>query len=91
MDVDINLSNKVHHLIRCLSIISLCILSLMTSHHAQALEKVSLQLDWKYQFEFAGFIMAKEKGFYENAGLDVDLLEYQAGIDTVEQVLSQKK
>ena len=36
------------------------------------LEKVSLQLHWKYQFEFAGFIGAKEKGFYKEAGLDVD-------------------
>jgi polar amino acid transport system substrate-binding protein len=56
---------------------------------ADALEKVSLQLDWKYQFEFAGFIIAKEKGFYKEAGLDVDLIEYEAGIDTVEQVLTQ--
>ncbi|SIS41385.1 diguanylate cyclase [Neptunomonas antarctica] len=57
--------------------------------YAAALEKVSLQLDWKYQFEFAGFIMAKEKGFYRDAGLDVDLIEYEAGIDTVEKVLAQ--
>jgi len=54
------------------------------------LEKVSLQLDWKYQFEFAGFIVAKEKGFYADAGLDVTLLEYQPGVDTVADVLSGK-
>ena len=36
--------------------------------HAQDdLEKVSLQLKWKYQFQFAGFIIAKEKGFYKDA------------------------
>lgn len=55
---------------------------------AEPLEKVSLQLEWKYQFEYAGFIMAKEKGFYQQAGLDVDLIEYQSGVDAVEQVLS---
>ncbi len=27
-----------------------------------ALKKVSLQLQWKHQFEFAGFYAAKEKG-----------------------------
>ena len=43
---------------------------------AQALEKVSLQLQWKYQFQFAGFIMAKELGYYRDVGLDVELLEY---------------
>jgi hypothetical protein len=31
------------------------------SHATATLEKVSLQLDWKYQFEFSGFIIAKEK------------------------------
>jgi len=40
------------------------------------LEKVSLQLKWKYQFQFAGFIVAKEKGFYADEGLDVELLEF---------------
>ncbi len=62
----------------------------LASHSAWALERVSLQLDWKFQFEFAGFIMAKEKGYYEQAGLDVELLEYQAGVDTVEKVLSRQ-
>ena len=53
-----------------------------------ALEKVSLQLHWKYQFEFAGFIMAKEKGFYKDAGLDVTLKEYCNGINIVDSVLN---
>ncbi|MBU1659270.1 ABC transporter substrate-binding protein [bacterium] len=54
------------------------------------LDKVSLQLHWKYQFEFAGFIAAKEKGFYEEAGLDVELKEYVHGMNVVEEVLSKK-
>lgn len=71
------------------------ILILMTtfsiiSHAEEALEKVSLQLDWKYQFQFAGFIMAKEKGFYKDVGLDVELREYQEGIDIVDSVLSKQ-
>lgn len=60
------------------------------SHADEALEKVSLQLDWKYQFEFAGFIMAKEKGFYKDVGLDVELREYEEGIDIVDSVLSEQ-
>ena len=46
----------------------------------EGLEKISLQLDWKFQFQHAGFIMAKEKGFYKNLGLDVNLLEYENGM-----------
>tara|TARA_R110002049_G_scaffold111854_6_gene261183 strand:- start:367 stop:2664 length:2298 start_codon:yes stop_codon:yes gene_type:complete len=63
--------------------------SIMT-HAEEALEKVSLQLDWKYQFEFAGFIMAKEKGYYKDVGLDVELREYEEGLDIVESVLSKQ-
>jgi len=54
------------------------------------LEKVSLQLLWKHQFEFAGFYMAKEKGFYKEAGFDVDFLEYKNGINIIKNVLDEK-
>ena len=36
-------------------------------------EKISLQLIWKHQFEFAGFYMAKEKGYYDDVSLDVEI------------------
>jgi ABC-type nitrate/sulfonate/bicarbonate transport system substrate-binding protein len=58
---------------------TLCIfiVTILNAHNLsdEQLQKISLQLHWKYQFEFAGFIAAKEKGFYQNAGLDVDLKE----------------
>ena len=31
---------------------------------------------WLDQFEFAGFYVAKEKGFYEKAGIDVELKKF---------------
>jgi len=71
-------------------ILSLLIFLSITLFSAESnrLEKVSLQLHWKYQFEFAGFIAAKEKGFYKEAGLDVELREYQDGMDIEDEVLS---
>ena len=36
-------------------------------------EKIRIQLNWEPQFEFAAFYMAKEFGFYDEAGLDVEL------------------
>ena len=59
-----------------------------SSFAADGMMKVSLQLQWKNQFEFAGFYAAKEMGFYREAGLDVELREYEQGIDPVEEVLS---
>ena len=51
------------------------------------LEKIKLQLQWKHQFEFAGFYAAKEKGFYKEVGLDVDFIEFNSSMNIVEEVL----
>ena len=40
---------------------------------ASALDTVTLQLKWVHQFQFAGYYMALEKGFYRDAGLEVRL------------------
>ncbi len=45
------------------------------------LKKVTLQLSWFDQFQFAGYYIAKEKGFYENFGLDVEIKPFNFGID----------
>ena len=54
---------------------------------ALALDSVRLQLKWKHQFQFAGYYAAVEKGFYREAGLDVQILEAREGQDTIERVL----
>ncbi|WP_158498887.1 ABC transporter substrate-binding protein [Magnetospira sp. QH-2] len=55
------------------------------------LEDVAIQFHWLNQFEFAGFYMAKEKGFYEQAGLNVTILPYEKGqTDVVETVTSNQ-
>lgn len=36
---------------------------------------VKLQLKWKHQFQFAGYYMEIEKGFYKEEGLSVTLIE----------------
>ena len=43
---------------------------------AQELDKISIQLNWSHQFQFAGYYAAKEQGFYQELGLDVELREY---------------
>jgi len=65
-------------------------MALVSLLNSAPLEKVSLQLDWKYQFEYAGYIAAQEKGFYRDAGLEVELREYHGGVDVVSDVLSHK-
>ena len=38
-----------------------------------AADQVTLQLKWVAQGQFAGYFVAKDKGFYEEEGLDVDI------------------
>ncbi len=40
---------------------------------AIAAEKVTLQLKWVAQGQFGGYFVAKDKGFYEEEGLDVEI------------------
>jgi len=41
--------------------------------HAHAGDKVTLQLKWVTQAQFAGYYVAKEKGYYKDADLDVTI------------------
>src|SRR5688572_13716699 len=40
---------------------------------AEAADELTLQLKWVTQSQFAGYYVAKDKGFYEEAGLDVTI------------------
>jgi NitT/TauT family transport system substrate-binding protein len=40
---------------------------------AQAAEPVTIQLKWVAQAQFAGYFVAKDKGFYKEAGLEVTI------------------
>src|SRR4051812_5437743 len=40
---------------------------------AEAQDKVTLQLKWVADAQFAGYYVAKDKGFYKDAGLDVEI------------------
>ena len=45
----------------------------LAAFQAMAADKVTLQLKWVTQAQFAGYYVAKDKGFYEEEGLDVDI------------------
>ena len=45
----------------------------LAAFQALAADKVTLQLKWVTQAQFAGYYVAKDKGFYEEEGLDVEI------------------
>jgi NitT/TauT family transport system substrate-binding protein len=57
--------------------------------HAQAKRQVTMRLDWLYQGPNAGFLIAQEKGFYEQAGLNVEIGPGRGSGSTAQLVASK--
>lgn len=53
-----------------------------------SLEKVTMQLRWLHQFQFAGYYAARHKGFYREHGLDVDIIAGSPTRTPVDEVAS---
>jgi NitT/TauT family transport system substrate-binding protein len=56
---------------------------------AGALKQVSITLDWIFQGPNVGFMVAHEKGFYRDAGLDVDITSGKGSGSTAQLVASK--
>jgi len=54
------------------------------------LDKVSLQLKWLHQFQFAGYYAALDRGFYKDAGFEVEILEGGPNIDAMKSLEDSK-
>lgn len=71
-----------------MSVFRIFIVSLLISLSAYAAEKkITLQLRWYHQFQFAGYYAALHKGFYKDAGLNVVIKEGGSSIDVTKEVL----
>ncbi len=59
--------------------------------NASEKEKVTLYLDWLNQFQFAGYYIAKDKGYYSDLGIDVDIVEYSNNDNIITKVTEKSK
>ena len=53
-------------------------------------DSIVVQLKWKHQFQFAGYYIAKEKGYYNDFHLNVILKEGNESCNPLDSVLSGK-
>ncbi len=65
-------------------------LLIINSLFAQEKKNIVLQLNWLNQFQFAGYYVAKEKGFYKNVGLNVTINELKTKKELVNLVKEGK-
>jgi len=73
-------------LIKKINTIILLLLFVSTISFSKELKKITLHLSWFDQFQFAGYYMAKEKGFYEELGLDVEIIPFNFDVDIPKEV-----
>lgn len=66
---------------RIFSYTAIAALLLLLVPVSQAQQSVVLQLRWLHQAQFIGYYVAKHKGFYQDAGFDVEILAGRA--DTI--------
>src|SRR6266849_10854628 len=68
---------------------ALAALPLGRSGSAQSKRQVTMRLDWLYQGPNAGFLIAQDKGFYEQAGLSVEIGPGKGSGSTAQLVASK--
>ena len=61
---------------------------ILFSTFLNANEKIVLQLKWFHQFQFAGYYAAKEKGFYDEVGLDVEIKQRDLKYNNIDEVIN---
>lgn len=71
-----------------ITLLSVFLSSALNATENKPLENVTIQLKWFYQYQFAGYIVAKEMGFYEEAGLNVTIKERDPAQNNILQVIN---
>jgi ABC-type nitrate/sulfonate/bicarbonate transport system substrate-binding protein len=80
---------KLTNVIRVVLLAALIIgFNIYSSSTAYAIERVTLQLKWHHQFQFAGYYAAQSKGFYQQENLDVNIVEGGGNMPALKQVLT---
>ena len=71
------------------SLTALAMPGLVRAQSLKALKPVSMQADWVYGGPNAGLVVAKEKGFFADAGLDVTMNQGKGSGNTAQIVASK--
>ncbi len=73
----------------CVKVIACLMVAALSAGHGLAKEPpqpMTIQLNWVANVEFAGILLAKERGWYKDAGIDLTLKEWKKGISIFDEV-----
>ncbi|NMM43146.1 ABC transporter substrate-binding protein [Rhodospirillaceae bacterium KN72] len=69
------------------AIVMACVWGVSLPAETDALHRVTLQLPWHHQFQFAGYYAAQKLGYYRDVGLDVDIRPGKVGDASMDRVI----
>lgn len=84
-----------YHYLRTFVLLTSLLLSVSANAASQAeipsdssSDALTVQVNWNHQFQFAGFYAAIKQGYYQEAGLNVKIKDWQPGIRVMDEVVS---
>nr|WP_305908888.1 EAL domain-containing protein [Methylomarinum sp. Ch1-1]MDP4521751.1 EAL domain-containing protein [Methylomarinum sp. Ch1-1] len=80
-------AKKIHRLLLAFLLLNMGCVDANPQKQQSAPEKVTVQLRYFHQFQFAGFYAAIAQGYYRDAGLEVDLVQPSLASNSIDQVL----
>ena len=73
-----------------IAIVLITVLLAVPMYAKEQLKPLTIQLNWIKNVEFAGVLLAKKRGWYEEAGIDLTIKTWKPGISSVEDVITGK-
>jgi len=73
-----------------ITIVQIVVLSAVPAYAKNQLRPLTIQLNWVTNVEFAGVLLAKKRGWYEKAGIDLTVKSWQTGVSSINDVVSGK-
>ena len=72
------------------AIVMIAVLSASPAYAKDQLKPLTVQLNWVKNVQFAGVLLAKERGWYETAGIDLTIKGWKIGILPIDEVTAGK-
>ena len=79
---------RMHLLRLCCATLALVMLGAFNAE-AQTPAKVKIRLDWKAGAQHAPFYLGKQRGYYKDEGIDLDIISGSGSSDTIKQIGSK--
>jgi diguanylate cyclase (GGDEF)-like protein len=73
-----------------LAVFTCCVLFAPNAYTKITPRRVTLQLSWHHQYQFAGYYLAEILGYYEQENLQVKILPGRPQLSTVDEVVSEQ-